>query len=71
MLSANSVATPSLKTRTRAPSRLTELGNKVGFHGFDGGRDMPTDITAEALEHFLAGREERELLDPLPEPDCK
>lgn len=61
---------PYNRTACAMRPRLTELGNKVEFHGFDGGHDIPMEITAEALEHFLAGREGRELLGPLPEPDC-
>lgn len=61
---------PHKRTACAMRPRLSSFGNGVEMHSFDGGHEIPMEITAEALEHFLAGREGRELLDPLPEPAC-
>lgn len=59
---------PYARTACAMPPRLRALGHQVSFEGFDGEHDIPNDVLAHALSHFLAGRE-----GPAPAfaaPDC-
>lgn len=61
---------PFKRTACAIAPRLASFGNRVEFHAHEGRHDIPMEVTAAALSHFLAGRAGRTLEEPLPEPDC-
>ena len=61
---------PFDETACRTRTRLAGLGYGVEFHAFEGEHDIPMEITAAALEHFVAGRDGRAHSEALRAPSC-